>query len=72
MFSDILQNMPPMLACPTNLVHTDFIALKLMSNELNIRSGNELNTLRPKQNGPQFADEILKWIFLNENIWILI
>ena len=56
----------------TNLVHTDFIALKLMSNELNIASGNEFNTLRPSQNGPQFADDILKWIFFNENIWILI
>ena len=66
MLSDILQNMPHMLVSQTNLVHTDFIALKLMSNELNIGWGNELSTLR------QFADMILKWIFLNENIWILI
>ena len=29
------------------------------------------NTLRPKQNGRHFADEILKCIFLNENVWIL-
>ena len=31
-----------------------------------------LNTLRPRHNGRHFADDIFKWIFLNENIWILI
>ena len=31
-----------------------------------------LNTLRPRQNGRHFADDILKCIFLNENVWILI
>ena len=29
-----------------------------------------LNTLRPRQNGRHFADDILKHIFLNEIIWI--
>ena len=29
-----------------------------------------LNTLRPKQNGRHFADDIFKRIFLNENVWI--
>ena len=29
-----------------------------------------LNTLRPRQNGRHFADDILKCIFLNENVWI--
>ena len=28
------------------------------------------NTLRPRQNGRQFADDIFKCIFLNENVWI--
>ena len=28
------------------------------------------NTLRPKQNGRHFADDILKCIFWNENVWI--
>ena len=28
------------------------------------------NTLRPRQNGHHFADNIFKWIFLNENVWI--
>ena len=31
-----------------------------------------VNTLRPKQNGRHFADDIFKYIFLNENVWILI
>ena len=29
-------------------------------------------TLRPKQNGRHFPDDILKWIFFNENAWISI
>ena len=31
---------------------------------------NLLNTLRPRQIGRHFADNILKCIFLNENVWI--
>ena len=31
-----------------------------------------LNTLRPKQNGRHIPDDIFKWIFVNENVWILI
>ena len=30
----------------------------------------QLNTLRPRQNGRHFADDIFKCIFLNENAWI--
>ena len=30
------------------------------------------NKSSPKQNGRHFADGILKWIFLNENVWISI
>ena len=29
-----------------------------------------INTLRPGQNGHHFADDIFKYIFLNENVWI--
>ena len=32
----------------------------------------KLNTLRPRQNGRRFADDIFKWTFLNENIWCFI
>ena len=31
-----------------------------------------INTLRPRQNGRHFPDDILKWIFLNGNVWISI
>ena len=31
-----------------------------------------LNTLRPRQNGRFFADDIFKGIFVNENVWTLI
>ena len=34
--------------------------------------GPLLLTLRPRQNGPHFADDIFKCIFLNENVWISI
>ena len=38
---------------------------------LSIRSlGTSINTLRPRQNGRHFADDIFKCIFLNENVWI--
>ena len=30
------------------------------------------NTLRPRQNGRHLLDDIFKWIFLNENVWISI
>ena len=29
-----------------------------------------INTLRPRQNGHHFADDIFKFIILNENVWI--
>ena len=29
-----------------------------------------INTLRPRQDGRYFADDVLKCIFLNENVWI--
>ena len=31
-----------------------------------------INTLRPRQNGRHFPDDIFKSIFLNENVWISI
>ena len=32
----------------------------------------QINTLRLRQNGRHFPDDIFKWIFLNENVWISI
>ena len=31
---------------------------------------SSFNTLRPRQNGRHFADDVFKCIFLNENVWI--
>ena len=31
-----------------------------------------INTLRPRQNGRHFTDDIFKCIFFNENVWILL
>ena len=42
------------------------------SNYLPHRIDVRINTLRPRQNGRHFADDIFKCIFLNENVWILI
>ena len=33
-------------------------------------TGNQLDTLRPRQNDRLFPDDIFKCIFLNENVWI--
>ena len=33
---------------------------------------SHLNTLRLRQNGRHFADDVFKCIFLNENVWILL
>ena len=30
------------------------------------------DTFRPRQNGRHFPEDILKWIFMNENVWIAI
>ena len=35
-----------------------------------MQSFSVFNTLRPRQNGHHFADDIFKCIFLNENVWI--
>ena len=39
---------------------------------LYLASPGTFNTLRPRQNGRHFPDEIFKCIFLNENAWISI
>ena len=36
---------------------------------ITVRYGCNLNTLRLRQNGRHFADDIFKCIFLNENVW---
>ena len=50
----------------------DSLLLVLRQRPSLIQSFECVNTLRPRQNGRHFADDIFKRIFLNENIWILI
>ena len=45
--------------------------LKFISEWLKIsRISRNINTMRPRQNGRHFADDIYKCIFMNENEWI--
>ena len=43
-----------------------------MMQSMTSASSLRLNTLRPRQNGRNFPDDIFKWIFLNENVLISI
>ena len=42
----------------------------LLFRVLKNRCFSNVNTLRPRQNGHHFADNIYRCIFLNENVWI--
>ena len=59
--------------------HATFLTVRIMKQSQPAPAGNNkwvvqltsfINSLRPRQNGPHFADDILKCIFLNENVWI--
>ena len=41
-----------------------------INTELDLVYGFWINTWRPRQDGRHFPDDILKYIFLNENVWI--
>ena len=45
---------------------------KLLNKQLSWLNTHMINTLRLRQNGPHFPDDIFKWIFFNENVWISI
>ena len=55
-----------------------YMIIWFISGVMNVHSNvhcvqdNVLNTLRPRQDGRHFPDDILKCIFLNENVWTLI
>ena len=49
-----------------------FPEVQLCSISFDHQSHIYINTLRPRQNGRHFADDIFKCIFLNENVWISI
>ena len=58
---------------PDNLIKQPAQSTGRLSSAYGFRETYQLlNTLRPRQNGRHFPDDILKWIFLNENVWISI
>ena len=59
----LVTTMKPNILIPVCLYHNWIYALMLFD-------GVRINTLRPRQNGRHFADDILNCIFLNENVWI--
>ena len=55
----------------TKNVRSGYIIIIIIFREnLNMRDLGDVltNTLRPRQNGRHFPDDIFKWIFLNENV----
>ena len=54
----------------TGSLKLDFLFAQVRVYRDNKPRQNGLNTLRPRQNERHFADDIFKWIFLNENVWI--
>ena len=48
--------------------HGKHTVSKLPIRQQDIISQEPINTLRPRQNGRHFPDDIFKWIFLNDNI----
>ena len=43
-----------------------------LSTSWTLHEQSMFNTLRPRQNGQHFPEDIFKWIFLDENVWISI
>ena len=61
-FGKCIYRMEWTLACDPSLCKTD--------HNLELLLVTWFNTLRPRQNGRHFADDVLKCIFLSENVWI--
>ena len=52
-------------------MHRNLLPLRSTKMHLNIGGITQyINTLKPRQNGRHFADDIFKCIFLNENVWV--
>ena len=53
------------------MIYQDFVMLHSVDHVVGLKCYH-FDTLRPRQNGRHFANDIFKCIFLNENVWILI
>ena len=78
LFPGYINNYIPVFSLTTDIdFHNSTIASSLLPKvaltiSTVIRKLKLLDTLRPRQTYRHFADDILKWIFLNENVWILL
>ena len=55
-----------------DLVNGIPISLSNLKQINSLEGHSSINTLKPRQNGRLFADDIFEYIFLNENVWISI
>ena len=72
----LLRATPRGMHCKTSNIIWFYYCLKgwinLQYKALGLQVVDMVNTLRPRQNGRHFADDMFKCIFLNKNAWILI
>ena len=57
--------------CPSYYRKYKDVTVQMCERQHEATTHMHLRTLRPRQNGRHFADDIFKRIFLNENFWIL-
>ena len=60
------------ICLPSNKFVTSIFGRFMIYTSYATNSQNGINTLRPKQNGCHFPDDIFNCISLNENVWILL
>ena len=56
--------------CPNGINQISYWTTNATTQQSNKTYHKQVNSLRPRQNRWHFADDILKCIFLNENVWI--
>ena len=62
------------LDIPASVVHVQYLLAQNLTHAVDYSDAKSacMNTLRPRQNGRHFPDDIFKWIFLDDNVWISI
>ena len=70
--TDVLQDISAVLSCPLvqKFCTEHGISIKYECDSMDVT--DTFNTLRPRQNGRHFAEDIFKCLFFNENVWISI
>ena len=60
----------PLLIMVTRCFRKRTLVATILRTHQCVPSCSWVNTLRLRQNGPRFADDVFKCIFFNENVWI--